>query len=310
MSIPSFRQYKDISESLSGAVTSELKGKASREAKRLGLKYIGFSRYADKSGNVTHVAKGDKLIPYTINEETKKPTKKPAKKDVKPSKEELERKAAMDTASADREIDKQTQAYQQSNAAQIIQTNQALIQLYDPSLFSDEQIDAILAYVNGDAATINRYLYKGFDDVTDQNIAMTIGAEIDALDSAFDGAGAPMEYTVYTALSARYTPDKMKVGSTYIFRGFVSTSLDHNVITDQFAFSEGEVNILLELTIRPNQKALYLEGFASEPQGDFETLLPRGTTIQITSGPNPVDPSLLGQNIQTNIALFSAEIIG
>ena len=36
---------------------------AGEEAKKLGLKHMGWGKYADKSGKITHISKGDKLTP-------------------------------------------------------------------------------------------------------------------------------------------------------------------------------------------------------------------------------------------------------
>lgn len=38
---------------------------ASQEAHRRGLSYIGFGRYADRSGNVKYVVQGGRLVPFT-----------------------------------------------------------------------------------------------------------------------------------------------------------------------------------------------------------------------------------------------------
>ena len=42
--------------------TASSKKTVASEAKQLGLEYIGFGRYADKNGNVTHKSENGKLV--------------------------------------------------------------------------------------------------------------------------------------------------------------------------------------------------------------------------------------------------------
>lgn len=335
-----------LDESLHNAISTEPEGETKKEAKKLGLIYTGFNRYTDKSGSIQYVVRRDKLVPVsspasakkTIKEatDTKKkpavkkkaePKKKPAAKkqaskaptktaQTPEQKAKEEEQAQKDSLAKSNQLDKTmgsaSDEYLDSNVQQIIQTNDELIQLYDPAIFSDDEINAILAYQNGAADSINRYLYKGFDDGTDQDTADSVVQIIDSLDDAFEEAGAPMDYVVYTALSARYTPNKITPGSQYCFRGYVSASLDHNAIIDLFKFSEAPVDVLLEIDLIAGQKSLYIEGFNPNPEGDFEVLLPRGTTIQIDAGPSMVDPSFLDptySNSGKQIALFKCSIV-
>ena len=53
-----------MKEDLTGALV-EPQSNSSSEAKKMGLTYVGFGRYTDNTGQVTHIVQNDKLIPFS-----------------------------------------------------------------------------------------------------------------------------------------------------------------------------------------------------------------------------------------------------
>jgi hypothetical protein len=60
------KKFKDfLSEDLSGALV-EPQSNASKQAKQLGLTYVGFGRYEDpKTRQITHIVQNDRLVPFS-----------------------------------------------------------------------------------------------------------------------------------------------------------------------------------------------------------------------------------------------------
>jgi hypothetical protein len=171
--------------------------------------------------------------------------------------------------------------------------------LDDSSNFlSEEDIALIETYSTQMHDTVNRYLYKGHDDGIDGQSAQQVTDIIGAMDELFERSVAPFPYTVYTSLSARYAPDKIEVGGQYLFRGYVSTSLDYNVILDASDDGTDAPKVIYQIDISQGQRSLYS---GSEYH---ETLLPRGSVLQVVSGPNVINPEVFG-----NVMLFQCVII-
>ena len=310
-----FSEYLD--ESLASQMMVEPSSEAASMAKKMSLTYVGFGRYADKSGKVKYIVKNKKLYPFKGKDvEAAGLDASDAQMDAAAMKGDVntmavldkKQKTAVQGIKADESIKNK---YQKQNTREIIAYDRQLRNLYQPSIFTPDEIDAIKYYTESGFNDINRYLYKGFDPETTPDQANQTVQKIQALDNAFEETGAPFDYTVYTGLSSRYDFRKIKPGKDYIFRGYISTSLDHDTAIDMFTFDQNQdVGVVLEIDIKEGQKSIYLEG-VTDTQGEFETLLPRGTKIRVEGGPFMVDSDVTtsGNNPGKQVALFKCSIV-
>jgi len=325
-------KYEDfLSESLAAEVKSEPKTAASKEAKKLGLKYMGFGRYADKKGRLAYVVHDDRLVPYkssydiedmyrkvkfaNLNDSSAPTSKKPvAKKNLaanqKPDKVTQLNKEFDFHNKVFMNRQKQDDAILNQKNKDVDQLSKEISKFYKPNMFSNEEIDAIEEYTGEMFGPINRFLYKGHDDDTDPSDIEIIENYIEQLDSAFEDTQAPFAYTTYTGLSDRYRPEKIKVGGEYIFRGFVSTSISFNTAIQGFTESgNNDTPVVLQVEISKGQKSIYVDSL-SQYKGEKETLLPRGSKIKVISGPHLMDDSLFVEDPQgIQIHLFHCQLV-
>jgi hypothetical protein len=285
-----------LSETLADEVKSEPKTNASREARQLGLTYVGFGRYANDKGQVAYIVDNDRLIPYKSREEVQNSWNKTGSDKSEVAVYNKRQKA--DTKIV-REKDKEIQAL-----------NSSLYNFYKPNMFDEEELNAISEYTADAYEYINSYLYKGHEKGTSADQDQYINRLITALDSSFEDAEAPFPYTVYSGLSSRYKPDKLKQGSEYIFRGYVSTSISFGVAIDSFSDSDWtDSPVVLQIEIDKGQKSIYVDPVFSNP-GEGETLLPRGSKIQIMSGPHLIDDTIISNNPRgSKIHLFHCQLV-
>lgn len=308
-------KYGDfIQESLAAELKSEPKTAAAKEARKLGLTYIGFGRYADNKGQIAYIVDNDRLIPYKsedelgsmYNKEKMAPKKvnTSAKGSANQTQQEPGWKYYSDALSKRQKQDNEivTQKMKDIDAA-----SRELEKFYKPGMFSEDELNAISEYTNEGYAQVNRYLYKGHDPEATPEEDEYLAQMIEGLDSAFEETQAPFSYTVYSGLSSRYSADKIIPGEEYIFRGYLSTSLSFDVSISSFA--EGENAVVLQIEIAKGQKSIYVDSL-SEHQGEAETLLPRGSKIKVISGPHITDYSIVNTNADPmNIALFHCVLV-
>lgn len=194
------------------------------------------------------------------------------------------------------ELDKQVVANDSKKTEEL---HNELLNYYEGA-FDQEQIDALLGYIsesgignNADHHEINSFLYSGMDQKgfkdkhkhMDQYVSNMLGRiykSINRIDSAFEFTRTPKKLTVYTGLSSRYDPKNIEVGSTYIFRGYLSTSLDYKVANSSgFGHS-----VMIEIEVPSDSKGIYISGLDAMDYDEKEMLLPRNTHLQIVSGPH------------------------
>lgn len=308
-------KYGDfLAESLAAEVKSEPKTLAAKEARKLGLTYIGFGRYADNKGQITHIVDNDRLIPYKSKDEigamynkqklAPKKTSTSAKDTGKNVQQEPDWKFYSDALGRREKEDNRVLGEKEQEMQAV---NKELYKFYKPQLFSQDEIDAISEYTNESYGPVNRYLYKGHDPEVTPEQDEQIARIIENLDSAFEETQAPFAYTVYTKLSSRYSADKIQPGSEYIFRGYLSTSLSHDVSISSFA--EGNNSVVLQIEIAKGQKSIYVDPL-SQHQGEMETMLPRGTKVKVISGPHMMDYGVMNPVADDmKISLFHCVIV-
>lgn len=310
-------KYGDfLAESLANEIKSEPKTAAAKEARKLGLKYMGFGRYANSKGQIAYIVDNDRLVPYKsrmevddmfykhhetygINKKSLNPNdiakKEAGKKEIDLYSKTLNKREAEDFKIVSQK-EKEAQA-----------VDKELYKFYKPNMFSQDEIDAISEYTDEAYGPVNRYLYKGHDPEVTPEQDEQITRIIENLDSAFEETQAPFPYTVYTGLSGRYSADNIKPGGEYIFRGYLSTSLSYDVSITSFA--EGKNSVVLQIEIAQGQKSIYVDPL-SEHQGEDETMLPRGTKIKVISGPHMIDYGIMNPDAdEMMIALFHCVIV-
>ena len=318
-----------IDESLALQAKSEPKSAAAKEARKMGLSYMGFGRYADRKGKLAYVVHDDRLVPYKSEDDvdsmhykaytaqesepvTKKKNITPTTKGqpAKPSKAELLKKDAEFYSNVNSKRSKEDakilkDLYKDANAV-----DKELFKFYQPNMFDEAELQAIDDYTSSGYAEINRYLYTGHDDGVLPEQDEIINRTIETLDSAFEETQTPFPYTVYSGLSSRYSADKFKLGGEYIFRGYVSTSLDFNTAIGGFAdVGASDQPVVLQVELKKGQKAIYVDAVSAH-EGERETLLPRGSKIKVISGPHVLDSMLFTDAWgSSTIALFHCTVV-
>jgi hypothetical protein len=179
-----------------------------------------------------------------------------------------------------------------------------LYSYYSPGLFSDEEMQAFANYTGNSYDMINRYLYKGFDPgITPEN-AEYVQSTVDIIDGAFNEIKAPFAYTVYTGLSQRYNPDDLIIGNQYMFRGYVSATLDYKNMMGSFTKS----NVILQIGINQGQQSIFVDPLIPNST-ETEVLLPRGSRIQLLNGPQVYDEQLVDKSTGYPIVFFTCALI-
>jgi len=312
-----------LSESLAAEIKSEPKTAAAKEARKLGLTYMGFGRYSDNKGRLAYVVHDDRLVPYKSRDDlddmyykswdasaSKPVAKKSLGVNNKPDKaSQLKSEFDFhDKVFKNRQKEDNKVLAQKDKEAQAV--SDQLYKFYKPNMFDETELNAIENYTGEGYGPINRYLYKGHDEGLTPEKDQYINDSIDALDSAFEDTQAPFSYTVYSGLSSRYSPEKIKPGGEYIFRGYLSTSLSYETAISGFAEADfSDKPVVLQIEISKGQKSIYVDAI-SDHQGEGETMLPRGSKIKIISGPHVIDDSIVSKDPNgSQIHLFHCLII-
>lgn len=300
-----FGEY--LEESLAAEIKSEPKSMAAKQAQKMGLIYVGFGRYADNKGRVAYIVDNDRLVPFKGQGEVGKMFDKASSINNDEKSKELFNQADQHYKINNKRA-KEDQKILRQKDKDLVKVAKQLASFYRPEMFDDAELEAIEAYTGDAFADINRYLYKGHDEGVDANTADAMGRMIDALDSAFDETQAPFPFTVYSGLSGRYKASKIQPGQDYIFRGYLSTSLSHDVAIS--GFTDSAESVVLQIEVNKGQKAIYVDNLSSV-DGELETILPRGSKIKIISGPHPLPWGVINgdSDDQSAIQLFHCQLV-
>lgn len=296
-----------INENLGLHIQSEPSSEAARQAKSLGLTYIGFARYADATGKVAYVVQNGQLVPYKSGEQVQAMSDKASNGSFN----DPEQQAIVDQElKRINKVKRQDIKYLTQSYKEINQTAKNLGKSYKPDMFAPEELQAISDYTNDLFNPVNGYLYKGFDMQTDPNTIQAVQNNVSMLDSAFDRTATPFDYHVYTGLTQRYDPAHFRAGKDYVFRGYVSTSLDFAKALDTYSqLNQQGYKTLLQIYVRKGQKSIYTDGLTGN-KDDKEVLLPRGSKVRIASGPHLIDDEIVSQYPNgSQVALFMCDLI-
>lgn len=282
-----FNDY--ITEDLTGALV-EPQSPSAQEAKRLGLVYVGFGRYENpQSQQVTHIVQDDKLVPFNKALKTNK-----------------FKKASSDDFGS----------YAKNLKPDIDQIHESLIDHYAPENYDEYELAAVEMYTGPEYLDINEKLYSlptgvPADQIEAEYDGDEIPSTIAALDSALNKTKTPIEFLTYISLSNSYNIEDFANGKKFRFKGYRSTSLDPNIAINFGAkgSSDKKRMMVMQLLVKKGSKGMYVDDFSSTP-GEGEFLLPRGSSVQITGGPNKI----VGSNAYTNelshqVMLFTAELV-
>lgn len=253
---------------------------AAKQAKQLGLQYVGFGRYEDpRTGQVSHIVQNDRLVPFN---------------------------AAVRTKTYQQQQADDITGFSASLTPNLEQLNSSLTQAYDPGMFSNDELDTIAEYTDSAFFDINDKLYAlplgtPSDQIVPQYDGDRIPQYVAAMDSAMSKTQAPEAFVVYTALGKEYNLDDFKVGSQFAFKGFRSTTINTNIALNynpRVADSGAKRTIYaLQINVPAGAQGIYVEDISRNP-GENEFILPRGSRLQIKSGPNKIVGS--NANFNTN----------
>lgn len=290
---------------------------ASKKAKGLGLTYLGFGRYGllnkDKKVHVTHVVKGQNLVPVG-NRETDfdaktgrlKTTVTPDKIGNEHSAWKLRygKKFEKDTQQAKKvhndyaigplephELHADFEEKGQQKIAKITQNNANLYK--QAGVHKIKGIGNVLDAFTRDTDDVNKHLYNGKSANREEERMATW--KIRSMDALFEKPEfkAAHDYTVYTGTKAA-----MQAGKNYLFKGFLSTSLSPSTAHDFVDSDKNTYPTIIQIDIKKGQKAIDINAvYSNLDQGkhynpheeEMEHLLPRGTKLKVTEGPYYMD---------------------
>lgn len=262
---------------------SEPSEKASASAKKSGLKHVGFGKYEDpKTNQISSVAQGDKLVPYNKAIKTNSYTQTNSD----------------DIGNLSKDLMKDVQAL-----------HELLRSTYQASKYDNDELDAIYSYTDTAYASVNETLFGLPTGIIPDQIQMNSPDDqtvsiISSLDSAVKKCRAPQDFTVYTKIGKDHSIEEFKPGTSFKYKSFKSASINLNMVldSDEDQFNEGvdsEV-VLLQIKVKKNARGVYASEFSAHPE-ESEFILPRGSTIEIVSGPNKLvgsDATSGSQNMQ------------
>jgi hypothetical protein len=303
-------KYEDyLAENLMQNVVSEPSSEASAEAKKLGLTYLGFGRYSDQTGQVAYTVQRGRLVPFKHGEDLANMMTKAHEgaKDANTAKAQIE--TAQKAAKLSAQVQNRDAKALKQTEKDAARNNKMLQSVYLPQNYAPEEIQALADYTDNMYQPVNNYLYKGFDDMTDPQTIEAVHNTMALMDGMIDKSVSPMQYTVYTGLSARYNPQDFRPGKSYVFKGYTSCSLDYNITLDLYGQTQQSPRNILQIDVQKGHKALYVDSLTGSTS-DQEVILPRGSKIEILSGPHMIDDQIL-TNYATGepVALFHCQLI-
>ena len=249
---------------------------AAKQAKKLGLSYVGFGRYIDpKTNQVTHIVLNDKLTVFN-------------------------RAVKTNTFQTNNSDDYGN--YGAFVAPELEQIHALMTSTYTPDKYDDNELDAIYAYTNNVASTggssptggsyadINLRLTSvptGTPAIKIEKTSLqdTIPEFVETMDSAMKKVRCPIDFMAYTSLSSDFNIDDFQPGRVLKFKGYRNTSINLNAVLNAVQSkntgSGGRPQVIvLQLIIPKNSRGVYAADFSpNAAYGEF--ILPRGTVIEV-----------------------------
>jgi len=342
----------NLNENLVKLVTQQPGSKtpAARLAKTMGLQYMGFGRYADKSGKIKYtVDKQGNLIPFKSGAEIDSLYRKysdskwsdleryehdisAGEKEKNEAKLEKKREKVRELKGQVDQAQKQYSQRRREDRKRVyfkrkeeIKLDKSLMDFYKKELFTDDEVSAITDYTGWQYDQMNSYLYNGFEPQThgiprNREIESYLHKSMVDLDNAFEGKEAPFDFPTYMGLGPSVPLKNLRAGSKYLFRGYLSTSIHHAVPIDSFAYEHGDTKqkkepykVLFQIDVKKGDPGIYVGAIDPESR-EKEFLLPRGTMLEILSGPHPFSEDAVTtldyyQGEDTRIMLYHCRIV-
>ena len=269
-----FQEY--FTEDLGGAL-AEPSSKASAEAQKLKLQYVGFGRYEDpKTQQITHIVQNDRLVPF--NKAVKSNSFKNSSQDDYGN-------------------------YVKQFMPDIEQYQNYMVDYYKPEFYDENELSAIEEYTGSDYIDINQKLYElptgiKANQIEPEYDGDPIPAQVAALDSALKKVKTDQEFLSYVGLGTEYDITNFVPGNSFRFKGYRSTTINPNIALNYNSRVNKTANrqqtVMLQIKIPKGSNGMFVEDFSANP-GESEFLLPRGSKVKIVSGPN----KLVGSNAYT-----------
>lgn len=262
---------------------------AAKQAKQLGLVYVGFGRYEDpKIQQITHIVQNDKLIPF---------------------------KRAVRTNTFRQNSADDIGTYNQVMAPETQQIHEFLTAHYTPDKYDDKELDAIYTFTNGGYIDINNRLASlpagvPANKIEPNSVDDPLPDFVASLDSALKKSRVPVDLTVYTNV---VTQNPLQPGSTFLFKGYRDTSIDVGPVINyadktNIGYSGRPTVNILQLQLKKNSKGLYAADYSANA-ADTEFILPRAAQVTVVSGPNKVVGSdALSQNLNLEIMYYDCTV--
>lgn len=237
---------------------------ATKDAKKMGLKYVGFGRYSDpKTQQVSHVILNGKLSPF--------------------------QKATKSNTFAQMNTDDYG-LYNQLMQPQLDEYHAALVTAYPPEKFDDREYSAIQQFTSGLSMDVNDRLAgiptgANANKMEPQMMGDPIPDVIRYMDSATKKSRVPLNFKCYVKIPDTIPPENLLIGSILTFKGFRTASLSLGALLATVQPSDGPTRptvVILQIEVPKNSRGLYAADYSATPQ-DYEFIFCRGAKVEIAS---------------------------
>jgi hypothetical protein len=246
MTIKKFSEF--INEDLN-AILADPDEQTGAAAKRMGVKHVGFGKYADKTGNITHKAVNGKLTSVD--------------------------KASMTNSSASSNAS--LTALTKTFGKQTKEIHNLLINTYVPDAYSNEELESIKTYTDRAYVDINDSLSNIENADNDQ-----LAYYVQNIDSALAKGQTPAPFNIFFILEgdAQFEP-----GNVIMLYGFRSGTINPDVAIQHSKTST--MPIIMQVAVPMKSPGMYIEDYSVSPE-EYEFVLARGSTIRIDAGPKTI----------------------
>lgn len=257
--------------------SQEPSSRAATQAQQLGLVYVGFGRYEDpNTKQVTHIVQNDQLVPF--------------RKAVKTN--EYKTQQSDDYGNFSNAISPEAQ-----------QTVDVLTQTYGPNFYDENEIAAIEDFSSQSYSDVNDLLSNFPANIPVKQIMPESADDnrtdiIAALDSAMKRVRSPVEFITYTKLGSDTDKSQIIPGTQFKFKGFRNTTISLGTLLSQSDPSQ----TVLQIRVKKNSRGIFTGQFSPTPE-EAEFILPRGTKVEVISGPTKLVGSD-GQSGGTNREIY------
>lgn len=267
-------RFSQLREDITRGFKEPKRSDASKEAKRIGVRYLGFGRYG-KEGKETHRVINGRLVPFkskivpknlkisgkdVTSDSLKQPTNVPkVRTKPTPVAREVFKTVKKEGTAIHRELSK---FYKQKN---LDSDEENALKGYVGEGY--QSISKYLKETSGGNKKVDRYSFKytqntNFDDVEEA---------IDHLDEILRSHKAPFSFTSYSGTRNL----EMEEGGEYLLPLYTSMSTNIDVARGFVDYDGTESPTLLQFEVKKGQKGFYYGG----PEQEF--IIPRNAKIKV-----------------------------